>query len=361
MLKANMASPVIEGTMSARPYISQYVDVVHEDLQITIDEHFEKAHYNIKYHIDATKAGYQIPFLFYASEYMDGFTIKIDGKAVEPKEIPYEFKRKNEDGSKFKDFSYFFEKDSSSQTKNVIMSEDSGGVFVVNIHDMVYFECDISRGRHLIEVSYMARPWLDKSTWVTEYSFRYALSPARYWKSFGTLDVIVNTSTFGKTLRTNLGKPAKGKLDNIAQWSFDRLPTDVMQITYIPKVNRLAEFLIWIGPNNLAYFTGAVLTAVHWVSVWRYRKRWLQKKYSPVVSWGSVLVPMLFLICWVWYYSLIDFSIGKHASKRHGYIFLTYFLYPVILPFYWLVFWQIDRALKRQGNSPTLTTFEGSA
>ena len=84
---ANMANPVIEGTLGARPFVSQYVDVVHEDLSIKIDENFQYASFNVKYHINSSTDGFQIPFLFYASEYLDSFSVTIDGVKVEIQEI----------------------------------------------------------------------------------------------------------------------------------------------------------------------------------------------------------------------------------------------------------------------------------
>jgi len=60
-VQANMASPVIEGTLGGRPFVSEYVDVIHEDLFIKIDENFEYASFNVKYHINSSKDGFQIP------------------------------------------------------------------------------------------------------------------------------------------------------------------------------------------------------------------------------------------------------------------------------------------------------------
>jgi len=61
----------------------------------------------VKYHINSSKDGFQIPFLFYASEYLDSFSVKIDGKEVGINDIPYDFKIP--ENTKFQDFSYFFE------------------------------------------------------------------------------------------------------------------------------------------------------------------------------------------------------------------------------------------------------------
>jgi hypothetical protein len=75
-----MASPVKEGTLGTRPFISQYVHILHENLRITIDEDFQYADFEIEYIINAEKSGAQIPLLFYASEYYTNFEVTTDGK-----------------------------------------------------------------------------------------------------------------------------------------------------------------------------------------------------------------------------------------------------------------------------------------
>ena len=103
---ANMANPVIEGTLGGSPFVNKYVDVIHEDLFIKPDKSFQYATFNVKYHIDASRDGVKIPFLFYASEYSGSFTVTVDGTPIPIQDIPYGLKK--HENRKFKDFSYFF-------------------------------------------------------------------------------------------------------------------------------------------------------------------------------------------------------------------------------------------------------------
>jgi len=345
-LLANMANPVWEGTLGSRPFVSEFVDVVHEDLYIKIDENFEQAFINVKYHIRSAKDGFQIPFLFYASEYVDGFTVTLDGQEVEIKDIPYDFAIP--DSSSFQDFSAFYGKSSYEETETLAFPSSNELGFYVNIHDMLYFETSIPKGEHVIEVNYKARRWVDNWDWVKAYSYRYALSPAKYWKSFGTLNITVDASDFEEVLITNLGQPVSGDIKGIANWKFDALPIDIFQINYDPKISGIAQSLIEIGPEILALLLGVALALGHWWWVVRYRRRHVAKRFSFVVLLGSVLVPIACVICYLYCFDFIDYLIGDHASRRHGYTFLIVAILPFVIPVYWLVFWLLDRRVKRK-------------
>jgi hypothetical protein len=336
-----MANPVIEGTLGARPFVSQYVSVVHEDLFIQIDENFELALFNVKYHIKSSKGGEQIPFLFYASEYLDSFTVKIDGKEVIVKDVLYDFKVP--ENTKFKDFSYFFESPSHNDYSSVLIKDSPNSGFHVSLQNMIYFETDISEGEHVIEVNYKATKWTDTWDWVNEYSFRYALSPAKYWKSFGTLNIKIDATKFKPALSSNLGN-----VDSVAMWNFDELPAEIVQINYVPKIDQTAQNLINIGPSGLAYITGVLLAILHLGLLIWHRKKHLSKRYSIVVIIGSILIPLIFVISWMNYSDLIDSFIGEHASRRHGYTFFTIVLYPIITPIYWALYWVIDKRIKKK-------------
>ncbi|MDX2362728.1 MAG: hypothetical protein QNK23_18100 [Crocinitomicaceae bacterium] len=343
---ANMANPVLSGTLGGRPFVNQYVDVVHEDLFIKIDDKFEFAQFNVRYHINSSRDGIQIPFLFYASAYLDSFIVKIDGVEVKVKDIPYDFEV--QEGAKFKDFSYFFE--NSDYNESVVLEESPKQGFYISLDDMIYFETDISEGSHIIEVSYRATKWTDTWDWINEYSFRYALSPAKYWKSFGTLTIEVNATNFNKPLTTNLGVPNSGSIDSIAIWKFDSIPVEVLQINFKPEVDQTADTMMKIGPSGLSYITGAILAVIHLLLLIWYRRRNPLKKYSIVVIVGSVLIPLIFLITWMNYYDFIDSIIGEHASRRHGYTFFVIALYPIILPIYWVIYWLIDKRVKNKNT-----------
>lgn len=343
---ANMANPETEGTLGGRPFVSQYAEVIHEDLFIRIDEDFKHAFFNVTYHINSSKDGFQIPFLFYASEYLDSFSVKIDGREVAIMDIPGNLKVP--ENTKFKDFAYFFEKSSYDDRSSVLLEDSPSGGFNISLENMIYFEADIPEGAHRIEVSYRATKWIDSWGWVNQYSFRYALSPAKYWKSFGTLSVTVDASSFNVPLNSNLGEPSSGDLGSVANWEFDELPTEILQINYDPIIDEDAQKLMDIGPEKLALACFIAMAILHLIVLIWYRKKKPSKRFSPVVIIGSILIPLFFLMIWMNLYDVIDFLIGEHAGRSHGYTFFLVVLYPIILPLYWLVYWLIDKLIKKK-------------
>lgn len=346
---ANMAEPVERGTLGGRPFTSQFVDILHENLAVKIDENFEYAMFDIEYHISASKDGIRIPLLFYASELTNDFKVSIDGKVLEILEVPAQYKAY--ENSKFKDFQYFFQQPTFDHFNPVLIETTKNEGFYVNLLNMKYFETDILAGKHIISVSYKATHWKDKSDWVNQYSFRYALSPAKYWKSFGTLTLTVDATDFDNKINSNVNKPNKGDLNNKAIWKFDELPVEVLHLTYTPKVNAKVSALINIGPSGLAISLIVILFVIHLAITAFYRKRNPRKGHFLIIILGSLIIPFIFVISWMYFYSFIDFVIGKHAGRHHGYTFFIIVWYPIIIPTYFLIFWSVDKIVKRKyGN-----------
>ena len=346
-LCANMAEPVERGTLGSRPFTSEYVNVLHENLHITIGENFQYADFNVEYTIDALNDGIQIPLLFYASEYLDSFHVFIDGKALKIQKIPWELNQT--ESTKFDDFAYFFEGDFEDYGYTEI-EESSTRSFHVSLSDFIYFETDITKGKHTISVSYRASYWVDMWDWVNEYSFRYALSPANYWKSFGTLEVTLDATAFSEHLTSTIGNPTYGDMDSIATWQFDKLPTETLYISYNPEISSRAQTAIKLGANGFAFIFGIIIFLIHVLFIYFYRKQKPVIRFSFVVIVGSLFFPFLGLYLWMYSYSLIDSIIGEHAAGHHGYTFLVMFFYPFILPVYWGIMWWIDKSFKKKFN-----------
>ncbi|MEM6698842.1 MAG: hypothetical protein AAF599_10630, partial [Bacteroidota bacterium] len=70
-----MASPIQSGTFTASPFINQYVNILNEEIKITLNDDFSEAEFEVVYQIEALKDGIQIPLIFYALYYKDQFQI----------------------------------------------------------------------------------------------------------------------------------------------------------------------------------------------------------------------------------------------------------------------------------------------
>jgi len=343
-LLANMASPITEGTLGASPFISQYVDIIKENILIVPDCDFETAQFIIEYYIKANKSGVQIPLLFYASEYSSDFKVWLDDAEIPFNPVPRYYE--DLEGTLFEDFRVLF--DSGNESNGQVEIDNSKfSTFYVSVNNLKFFEADLSEGTHSIRVEYIAESWSDRSDWVTEYSFRYALAPAKYWKSFGELEITLDAKNFSKKLETNLGDPLQGDLETVATWKFSGIPTEMIHVAYIPELSSTAKTLMTFGPQGLTYIFAGVLVSIHLLLMYLFRKRNPSARFSWVMITGSILVPLIVLIGYILSYGIIDASIGKDAAGRHVYTFMALLLYPAIMPFYLLLMWLIDWVIRK--------------
>ena len=344
---ANMASPIRGGTKTSSPFISQHVNITHENILIIPDEKFETAQFIIEYHIHAEKAGKQIPLLFYALDFLGEFRVWLDGQEIPLRQVPEAYEKL--EGKPFIDFKHLFQNEYGEYTKHIHIDYSPSNGYYLSINDLKFFETDLAAGDHTIKVEYIASCWTDDSNWVRESSFRYTLSPAKYWKSFGTLNITLDASRFDGKLNTSLRRmPATGDMDSVASWTFSSLPTEVLQISYVPEVNTTAKTLIAISPEGLTGIFAIVLILLHFLAMRAFRKHYPTKRFSWVMIVGSILVPFLAYLAYLYSFEIIDSTIGEHASRYHGYTFLAIIYYPFVLAVYWPVMWLVDRTMVRK-------------
>jgi hypothetical protein len=226
------------------------------------------------------------------------------------------------------------------------MHEDEKNQFYVTLDDLKYFETDVSEGQHTIRVEYIAENWLDRSGWINKYSFRYALSPAKYWRSFGTLEIELDGSKLSIKPTVNLGEPTSVS-NGISTWKFTSMPKEVILVTLVPEMNSLARTLVRISPQGVMIILSLILAAIHLVAIYFYRQSH-QARYSWVVISGSIVLPLLMLISYMYSFDLIDNTIGPEATRYHGYTFIILLLYPIVMPIYWIMMWLYDRWMKKR-------------
>ena len=342
LVNANMASPIQPGTLVANPFLNQYVRVVNENIFIKIDSGFYYADFDIEYEILSEKDGLKIPLLFYAYNYDDDFKVSIDGKEIKLNtELKFWDLHTEEEKLKFKNYHYLFTND-REVISNTVATDG------LNMHDLLYFETDISKGKHTIKVTYKASRWLHQYSRLNEYSFKYVLSPAKYWKSFGTLNIKVDATDFKEEITTNLGNAVSGDLEAIANYHFKALPTETLVINYQPKISKVANFLIKIDSFSLALIFSLFFVAIHLFAMKKYRKQNTKKWISAIAVLGGLFIPFLFVIFLIVSSAIIDVAIGKHASGRAGYgMFYMFILVPKFILYYLSFSLIMDYVFKR--------------
>jgi hypothetical protein len=339
--RANMSSPIEEGTLASSAFSSKDIDILSETISIKIDKEFRTAKFTVEYTIKSDIIGKQIPLLFYAQDYKDSFGIWFDNQKIEVKDIPEKYLNVNK--SPFSAFSRCFEKSRNNEPEEVSIYWHENSGIVYSINDLKYFDTEIKQGRHKIRVVYIANVWINNSDWIKEYSFRYSLTPAKFWKSFGKLSITVEQEGVIRQIKSNLGQPlGKGNKANNS-WEFNKLPAEYFDFTYIPTPTSNAKLFMSIEPFGITILIGLLLTILHLSLVIWYRKRFINKKYSIIVIFGSLIIPLLILISYIYSFDLIDYFIGEEAGGNHGYPFLIIVFYPVLMPIYWLIVWVFDR------------------
>lgn len=343
LAQANMASPIQEGSWLGTPFVNEQMDIIKEELFIRPAADFKSAEFVVKYHINTQVSGAQIPLLFFAADYQSDFQVWLDGSRVELQQVPSNYEALA--GSAFSDFAYLFE--DNEDNLSIELKDSLDVFFYLRLEDLKFFEMDLEAGTHLIEVHYTADEWLDYNDWVKKYSFRYVLSPAKYWKSFGKLEITLDASQVPQSLSTNLGPPTIGDLKTEAKWSFDDLPVEVIHVRMEPPMPRLAQILLAITPFGMTLFLAIPLVLLHYFAVRKHRLRRPDLRFSWVLNIGSMVVPLLVLLFYVYCYTLIDLAIGTHASKYHGYKVFMIFMYPFVFPVYWLLLWLVERGIRK--------------
>lgn len=344
-LYANMVSPVLQdGILGANPFISNEVDILEEYIHITIDSDFQSATFEIEYHVQAHSSGNQIPMLFYAADYRDDFQIWIDGEEISLLQLPAEYREL--ENKQLSALAYLFD---DEDTVSISLSEEIISMqLFYSEQDLKYFESDFPAGTHTIRVKYQAEPEIFSGSWMKEYRIRYALGPAKYWNSFGKLHLSIDASSVNKKLQINLKEPDQGDLQQKSSWTFSTLPTDMLEISYLPSPGPVASFLILLSPLGVMLIVSLILTRLHVHFIKSHRKKSPHKKFSWVMILGSCLVPFLFLLAYPLSYHLIKLVIGEEASLDSPYSYFILGLYPAFFPIYWFLMWRIDKVFARK-------------
>jgi len=338
----NMASPIQPGTKSSSAFTNQHVEILKETINIEIGSDFKEAKYNIRYKINALKSGYLIPIIFQAEDYKEGFKISIDGIEINQEKLPTKFQSLS---VSFKDYEYI-----NTKHQEVKIHWTETETLIENLKDLIFFELDLTQGEHTIDIEYVSTPWIDYSNWIKEYTFRYSLSPAKYWKKFGDLEVNINTLKFEKEITTNLNQAFEVSNKPIKSWKFDKIPQNTIVIKYVPEVSKLASIGMLIGPHMIAFFFGILLLLFHAKWIQRNRKK-SKSKYSKIVIIGALLFPFILFVIWINTYELIDILIGENASRRHGYLFLVLLLSPFVILIHLIIAWRFDAYCWRKNQS----------
>ncbi len=332
---SNMASPWIEGGQRGTAFTSKNIEITHESIFMKINKGFQYCDYTVLYKIKTDTGGVQIPMLFYAIDFQNNFRVFIDGNEISS--IKYLDIKSND--SILKNYTII---DDLYSEHGVELKLGNNSYYLNKDNELKYFEFNFSKGAHEIRVEFKSIAWQYRAEWTKEYSFRYSLSPVKYWKSFGGLDLIIDNTENKTEYILNVGNPNFGKTDSIANWKFNKLPANYLIATSIPKINWFANLLINIHPAGLSLILLIILFLIHIKGIITYRKKNIEKRFSPIVIIWSLIIPLLVLIAFLLFFDIIEFFIRPEGDGNHGYVFLALLLYVPLMPVYLIIMGSLD-------------------
>lgn len=315
VLQANMSSPYIRS--GENMYVglnSKDINILKEDLIIKIHNHKE-AEYNIVYHILNNKENGNLELVFDTYNTPIDFEVYLDNTPITiDKEAGRLIKAKDE----LNDLEERF----------------------------VGFNLYIIKGEHQIKVTYRGTPDIFLGNWIKSYEYGYNLEPAKHWNSFGKLNFTIDaTQTTNGKINVNI-QDSIYNISNgeIKTWQFNSLPQDFFSISYSPQESKNFDYI----PSLVFYSTLLGLFLLNLFILFQWRKKHLSNKYCKPAILGAILIPLITLLVYIFSYNFIDYIIGEHASRRHGYYFLVIIFYPFISIIYFLFIWIIDVKHKRR-------------
>lgn len=325
---ANMASPIFEGTRSSSMIISRDVDVLSESIHIRADKTFKLADFDIVYNIKSDHSG-KLPLMFLALDYEGDFVVKVDGKLIS-------FNQLSDTGALAKRLGINDSLMDQKGNVHIRLYNNSEDLFQLN--QLLYFEPFINKGLHTIEVSYKAKFWSNSGTEIVRKEFRYSLTPAKFWRSFGHLSVTYDNSNFIQPVTWNLDTQKTSESKRILKAEFSKLPSEFILITYEP-VLKSSEYISVRSANYLSGILFIILLAFLLYRVILFRKG-DRKWHIVILSIGFLLLPILILFIKA---GLLNYGKGSDSEiisyqRDYGSFFLFPFQYLMYILFLLLIF-----------------------
>jgi hypothetical protein len=323
-----MANPDIMGSRISAPYLGRHVDILSETLRVRLPE-YELAEWEVVYEIDVDSAGLQVPFLFVALNLSEDFQAWLDGEELVLQDIPEDLDLSDEKWQTLRNGFRELE-EGEMMLPEIIWGNHNERP---HLSELTYFEADLDSGRHQFRVTYRATARVGMFGSVKDYRYRYALAPARGWRSFGSLVVELDNTPLRMQLTSNLGEPKTGQLDSVATWQFSSLPEqNDLEFRFDPEPDALGRFALRVGPFGWGLIATLLLMSIHFILVVRSLK---ENPYRGTPSFraigGALLVGILSTFAFIFAPQFTYMLIGEHATGMYGYWFFLAFVVGIAI------------------------------
>lgn len=354
-LKASVP-PFQDGSYWSTVITNKQVDILYENILISINQDFTEAKYVIEYKIKCSSCSTHLPLLFHNNDSYKNLKVWADGKKIPLKNVsPY-----LDTAQILKIFNIPFDERNTLSTDFYNLQwgpwyNEEQHFTEHPLDNLQYLELEIIKKTHHITVEYKADVWRDQSGDISKYSFRYSLFPARFWNSYGGLDVTIEIDGNTDYVSTNLGLPKEGEFKNINHWTFDRLPADAIVISFSPTIPLLGKILLFITPLNLTLIASIILILIIIKLFKRKRLKNPSIKMTTLILIAALLVPIFMWTLFICSSFLVSMAVGQHAVKNGGYMVFAIMAFPwyyfISVPLLYFLFYWTDKSIKKNLTS----------
>ena len=327
-----MANPYIKGTQNSLFIGSKDVSVTKETIDIELEKNLANAAYTVTYEIESDTNSV-LPLLFIASNYEHDFKVVINGNTYkDPKVL-----KKITTAEIKKEFSFLKVMDN----ERVEVPFSATETVTAYIDDLIAFNAALKKGTNTIEVYYFALNSFNRHNWFKEPTIEYSLYPSKFWKSFENISIKIHSETPFKIDSSNIGKPiaiSKNQYNKEYSWQLKNITTEVLSIQVSPKISKLSSILIAMEPFGIAVLILIVLIILH-IKYLIAESKIKEVRFNKPLWYGNLIVPVVFVLAFLFSFSLIDWTLGENAGRFHGYTFLIIFALPVFWIGYALFMW----------------------
>lgn len=321
---ANMAKPWMDGSEHSVLFGAENASVTSEIIRIHLVREpmdgYYFARYTIRYHINSQQKQ-TLPLLFIAVNLHGDQQIKVNNRSTPI--LALDFEKNN----------YSFIKKTVVGT---FVKFDVANEIPVNQNDLIYFSAGLEKGDNVIEVKYDAQLQYNTFGFIRNYELEYSLSPSKFWKSFGSIEVNLILDHHLEFKKSNLGKETFE--NNTVKWTITPQNRENIAITISEKTSFISKVLLFLDPFGISVISLVIMFIIHLRLMKKYPKKY-------VLILGIILIPILFYVIYFLSYDLIDFSLGKKHTK-HGYVFFFVLTFPILLLIYGILMWWIYKRRK---------------
>lgn len=196
------------------------------------------------------------------------------------------------------------------------------------------FDANVNQGDNRIVVIYQAKIEYDNHGLEREYTLRYALYPAKYWKSFGPIQIRLHKGNV-EIRSSNLQNLEE--TDSVYLWNTDAYDMEYLEIVFVGRQSVLAKILLFLKPGGIASIAFILL------GFWNVNLLKRHRRKSRLILWlGVLIVPTVFFFVYLESYRWIDAAL--HQDQNHGYNFFIVVIWPLLAILYaTYLFWKLRK------------------